>query len=70
MEDHYMFDELYKAVGLDGEFQVWYTTVKRKLKKSKSFNDLKEVGKWCKQNKGKVIVTSGSLLVLQMFENQ
>ena len=65
-----MFDELYKTIGLDGEYQVWYTTIKRKLKKSKSFNDLKEVEKWCKQNKDKIIVTSGSWQVLNIFDNQ
>lgn len=55
-----MFDTLYSRIGLDGKYQVWYTTIKRGLKKSKSFGDMKEVKKWCIQNKDKVRLTSGS----------
>lgn len=63
-----MFDTLYAQIGLDGKYQVWYTTIKRGLKKSKSFNTLEEVSKWCNTNKNKVKVTSGSWQVLELFD--
>lgn len=63
-----MFDGLYKATRLDGKYQVWYTTLKRGLNRSKSFNTIEEVTKWCKANKDKVKLSSGSWQVLDTFK--
>lgn len=63
-----MFDSLYAQIDLNEKYQVWYTTIKRGLKKCKSFNDMEEVMKWCKSNKNKVTVNSGSWQVLDAFK--
>ncbi|MGG1146968.1 hypothetical protein [Bacillus wiedmannii] len=52
----------------NNDFDVWYTTLKRGLKKRKSFEDIKEVEKWCKRNKGKIKIISGSWQVFEIMK--
>lgn len=63
-----MFEGMYEAIGMNGAYQVWYTTLKRCLKKGKSFDTIEEVAKWCKINKSKIKITSGSWQVLEIMD--
>jgi hypothetical protein len=64
-----MFDGIYKELGMVNTFDVWYVTLNRKLKKRKSFTTINEVKKWCKLNKNKVKITSGSWQVLEIMKS-
>jgi len=53
----------------DHDFDIWYTTVNKKLKKHKVIIAIKDLKKWCKLNKGKVIVTAGSWEVFEIMDS-
>lgn len=48
----------------DKKYNVWYKTPRRERTKRKSFDTMEEVIKWCKANKNKVRLHSGSIYVL------
>lgn len=62
-----MFDQLYKELGMDNKYSVWYKTPKREHVKYKGFNSIEEVRKWCKANKKRVKLHSGSWQVLDIM---
>jgi len=55
--------------GKHNEYQVWYTTIQRGLKKRKGFQTLDDVKQWCKNQKGKITITAGSWQVLEIMES-
>ncbi len=62
-----MFEGLYEELGINKAYQVWYKTPKRKNVKSKGFDSLDEVRKWCKANKNRIKIHSGSWQVLNIM---
>lgn len=64
-----MLKGIYEELGMVNTFDVWYMTLNRKLKKRKSFNTIDELIKWCRLNKNKIKVLSGSWQVFEIMEN-
>lgn len=58
-----------KELEMINTYDVWYTTLKRGLKKRKSFSTIEEATKWCKRNKNKIKITSGSWQVIEAMRN-
>ena len=55
--------------GKHNEYQVWYITLNRNLKKRKGFETLDQVKQWCKKQKDKIRITAGSWQVIEIYKS-
>jgi hypothetical protein len=64
-----MLNGIHEHLGMVNTYDVWYKTPKRSNVKRKSFDSITELTKWCKQNKGKVKIKSGSYNVFEIMDS-